>query len=72
MLYTFQTREEAKVLLRQIQELRQGGQPSKRSEDAMDDTYGSITHNDSFQTQNNTPSNFLPVMNLRFKFNTPD
>ncbi|XP_045189720.2 cell division cycle protein 23 homolog [Mercenaria mercenaria] len=62
-----ETREEAKAILKHIQQLRQ--ERPNRQEVRMDDTFGSI-QNDSFQSHNNTPiMNFPPVMNLRF--NTP-
>lgn len=61
-----ETREEAKALLKQIQQLRMEhpGKPDIR----MDDSYSSIT-NEPYGSHNNTPMyNFTP-MNLRF--NTP-
>ena len=64
--FNFQTREEAKALLKQIQQLRMEhpGKPDIR----MDDSYSSIT-NEPYGSHNNTPMyNFTP-MNLRF--NTP-
>ncbi|KAH3786295.1 cell division cycle protein 23 homolog isoform X1 [Dreissena polymorpha] len=60
-----ETREEAKAILKQIQQLRQE-KPGPRREVAMDDTYDSILNNDSFQSHNNTPLNLPTVMNLRF------
>ncbi|KAL4231898.1 Anaphase-promoting complex subunit 23 [Mactra antiquata] len=65
-----ETREEAKAVLKHIQQLRQERPSIPSNNDIrMDDTFGSIP-NDSFQSHNNTPvMNFPPVMNLRF--NTP-
>lgn len=67
MICYFQTREEAKAILKQIQQLRSEHQ-EKLPDIRMDDSYTSMT-NDINTSHNTTPMyNFAP-MNLRF--NTP-
>ena len=66
--FTFQTREEAKAFLKQIQQLRIEQNLKSPADVRMDDSYTSMA-NDPSASHNTTPLyNFAPV-NLRF--NTP-